>query len=247
MLLRTPIYLCIVKKLNWRTLIFGIGIVLIIPVICFLALRSTGHTGHIQRPGNFAIDSVVQKTVDGKTVNDTIWHTIKDEVFIDHLNDTIHIASDYPGKILLVNFFFTTCTTICPTLTYHMERLQGGFKKRDTSMQLISISVDPETDDVATLREYADIHSSDHDTWSFLTGEKKRIYDFARNELRLKLPEGTGGDDDFIHPNEIVLIDKYRNIRGYYNGLDSMDVKRCIDELAVIMVEKNKIHEKSRR
>jgi protein SCO1 len=236
-----------VKKLNWRTVVFGVGLALFIPVICYFILRSSGHTGHVIRPKHYAMDSIKTRVVEGKTIQDTVFHTIKDEVFISHLNDSVHIASDYPRKLLLINFFFTSCTTICPKMTYHMEMLQKGFKKRDTSMQLISISVDPKTDDVTTLRNYANTHSLDHDSWTFLTGDKTRIYDFARNELRLKLPDGTGSEDDFIHPNEFVLVDQYRNIRGYYNGLDSMDIKRCIDEMAVLMVEKNPKHERSNR
>jgi len=235
-----------VKKLNWRTLIFGFGIAVIVPTICFFILRSTGHTGHIKRPGNFGVDSVIQNTVDGKVVNDTIWHTIKNQTFINHLNDTVHIATDFPGKMLLVNFFKTTDTVNGALLTYHMSMLQKGFKKRDTSMQLISISVDPFTDNVETLRKCANTHSTDHDSWTFMTGDQKEVYNFAKEELQLELAEVTD-ERGFVAPNDIVLLDKYRNIRGYYNGLDSMEVKRCIDEMAVIMVEKNRIHEKSRR
>lgn len=246
MLQLSRFYLCTVKKLNWRTLVFGVGIAVIVPTICFFILRSTGHTGHIKRPPNYAVDSVIQKTVDGELVNDTIWHTVKNQAFISHLNDTVRIGNDFPGKMLLVNFFKTTDTANSALLTYHMKMLQKGFKKRDTSMQLVSISIDPFNDQVEMLRDYANTHSTDHDTWTFITTSQNELYTFAKDELRLEVSKN---EEKVIleQPNEIVLLDKYRNIRGYYDGLDSMDVKRCIDEMAVIMVEKNRIHEKSRR
>lgn len=233
--------------MNWRTLVFGVGIAVVVPTICFFILRSTGHTGHIKRPPNFGVDSVVQITIDGETVNDTIWHTVKNQAFISHLNDTVRIGDDFPGKMLIVNFFRTSDTVNSALLTYHMKMLQKGFKKRDTSMQLVSISVDPFADKVEVLRDFANTHSTDHDTWTFITAAESALYDFAKNELRLDVATNENEENGFNQPNEIVLLDKYRNIRGYYNGLDSMEVKRCIDEMAVIMVEKNRIHEKSRR
>lgn len=247
MRLARPIYLCQVKKLNWRTFVFGVGIAVIVPTICFFILRSTGHTGHIKRPPNYAVDSVIQKTVDGQTVYDTVWHTVKNQAFISHLNDTVRIAEAFPGKMLLINFFSIKDTANAALLTYHMKMLQKGFKKRDTSMQLVSISVDPFKNQVETLRDLANTNSSDHDTWTFITTDPKQVFDFAKEELRLDLKKINGTDEAYAAPQEIVLLDKYRNIRGYYNGLDSMEVKRCIDEMAVIMVEKNKIHEKKRR
>lgn len=235
------------KKSNWRTWFLGVGIAVVVPTICFFILRGTGHTGHIQRPKNFGVDSIVQKTIDGKTVQDTIWHTVKNQAFLNHLNDTVRIGEDFPGKMLVVNFFKTSDTGHSALLTYHMKMLQKGFKKRDTSMQLVSISVDPFNDKLETLRSYANTHSDDHDTWTFMTASQNDLYDFAQQELRLKVAKNERASTDFELPTDIVLLDKYRNIRGYYNGLDSMEVKRCIDEMAVIMVEKNRIHEKSRR
>lgn len=233
------------KKLSLRSILLGGSIVLFVPLICYFILRSAGHTGHVKVPGNFGIDTVIEKTVEGKTVYDTVFHTIQDNSFISHLNDSVNLATDYPRKMLLINFFSTADTGLTKTLTYHMRHIQQGFKlkKTDTSLQLISIATQPVIDDVQAIRKFANEQSHDHDTWTFLTADTNQITDFAINELFLKEFNTANSKGN----QNIVLVDKFRNIRAYYNGLDSIDIKRCIDDIAVMMVEKNKIHEKKKR
>ena len=125
-----------------------------------------------------------------------------------------------------------------------MQLLNKAFKKNDSSMRFVSISVDPATDSVPRLRAYADKVHANHDKWFFTTGDKQAIYHYARKELDLQLVDGDGGADDFIHPEQFVLLDKYRNIRGYYNGLDSEKVRLCAEDITYLMLEKNKKHEK---
>ena len=124
--------------------------------------------------------------------------------------------------------------------------LNKAFVKNDSSMRFVSLSVDPRTDSVPRLRRYADRMQANHDKWFFLTGDKAAIYHYARKELYLQLPDGAGDADDFIHPEQIVLLDKYRNIRGYYNGLDSEQVRHCAEDITYLMLEKNKLHERKR-
>ena len=78
-----------------------------------------------------------------------------------------------------------------------------------------------------------------HDTWWFLTGEKKKIYDFALNELKIGLQDGEGVDSNFIHTQKFVLMDKDRVIRGYYNGLDSAAMSKLAEDLTLLMLEKD--------
>lgn len=154
---------------------------------------------------------------------------------------------DLKGKILVVNFFFTHCQTICPQLSKNMRLLNKAFQKNDTSMRFISISVDPENDSVPVLRAYADRLGVNHDKWFFMSGNKEAIYNYARHELRLPLSEKNDEAEDFIHPEQFTLLDKYRNLRGYYNGLDSDRVRLCAEDIAYLMVEKNRLHEKKKR
>ncbi len=232
---------------NWsiRSKILGGGIALFVPLICYFILRSTGHTGHVAVPQHFGIDTVITKNVDGKELADTIYHTIGRTQLLSHLNKTVDLKEDFDRKTLVINFFsISDSSTRSDKLSYHMGRIQKGFKmkKHDSAVQLLSIAIFPEKDSLQSIRTYANEHTLDHDTWTFLRGSNEEIERIAKKEFFMQdfSPNQNGV------PADIILIDKYRNIRGYYNGLDSLDIIRCIDDIAILMVEKNKIHEKKR-
>jgi protein SCO1/2 len=202
-------------------------------------------TGKVHLPLYYKADSTSQSTRNGKTITDTIYHSVSDLVLTNQLGKTISLNKDLAGKFVVINFFFVNCPSICPRLSSNMRLLQSAFKKNprkesqvDTLMQLISITVNPAHDSFPVLRDYADRYGANHDHWWFLTGDKKVIYDFARNELGVVADQGDGGPHDFIHTEKIVLLDKDRHIRGYYNGLDSVDVKRCADDIILLTLEK---------
>ncbi len=234
------------KKINLKSILIGGFFSAFVPLGAFLFLKFNGHDGHIKLPKTYGIDKIDSQMVDSKMRYDTTYHTVKDITLINQVGDTVSINETLKGKILMVNFFFTSCATICPQLSKNMQLLNKAYRKNDTAIRFLSISVDPETDSVVRLRNYADRLGVNHDKWFFLTGRKQDIYDFARNELFLNVPTGDGGKDDFIHPDQFVLIDKYRNIRGYYNGLDSNNVRLCAEDAAYLIVEKNVLHEKKR-
>jgi protein SCO1/2 len=100
--------------------------------------------------------------------------------------------------------------------------------------------VDPLRDSFQVLRRYADKFDVDQDGWSFLTGDKSSIYQYARKELRVATPAGDGGADDFIHSEKIIVLDRNRFIRGYYDGLDTADIKKCADDIVLLTLEKNR-------
>ena len=145
----------------------------------------------------------------------------------------------------MIDFFFSTCPSVCPRLSKNMKQLQTSFRKDtkkeaslDTIVQFISITVNPEHDSFPVLRKYADRFGANHDHWWFLTGSKKTIYDFARNELHLTVGPGDGGADDFIHTEQFALIDKDRYIRGYYNGTNDTSVRKCADDIVLLTMER---------
>ncbi len=235
------------QKTRLKSILIGGLFSLFVPLGAYLYLKLNGHDGHVKLPAFYGIEKIDSHQVEEKKVYDTLYHTVGELNAIDQLGDSIHVNEMFKGKILLVNFFFTSCTTVCPVLMKNMSMMNKAFIKNDTSVRFLSISVDPETDSVPRLRKYADKLHVNHDKWFFLTGNKKQVYDYARKELYLDLPDGDGGTDDFIHPDQFVLIDKYRNVRGYYNGLDSDKVRLCAEDIAFLMLEKNKLHEKSAR
>ncbi|WP_161596872.1 SCO family protein [Chitinophaga vietnamensis] len=182
------------------------------------------------------IDTVVR---DGKTSVDTVFHTISDFEMTNQLGNKVSLK-DMEGKVLLVDFFFTSCPSICPTLTKNLRTIQSAYVKNDTLLQILSFSVDPVRDSVDRLRKYAYEHQVNPDNWWLLTGDKKEIYDLARHQFFVSVTEGDGGPDDFVHTEKLVLIDKDKHIRGYYNGLDSNDIKRAATDIAILHLEKDK-------
>jgi protein SCO1/2 len=186
----------------------------------------------------------IEKTVDGKTVIDTVYHAIGGFSLLDQ--DSNVVTQDIvKGKIHVANFFFTTCKTICPKMSNEMIRVQSAFKD-DPNVKIISYTVDPEYDTPSILKKYANQHYAIKDKWYFLTGDKKVIYDLARNSYFLVASEGDGGPDDFIHSEMFVLIDKEGRIRGSldkrgnvqtYDGTNVLDVKRLIEDISVLEYE----------
>jgi protein SCO1/2 len=190
---------------------------------------------------------IQSKTVDGRQISDTVYHTISG---FSLLNQDSNQVSEkiFKGKIHVANFFFTTCGTICPKMSSEMMRVQHAFEK-DTNVVIVSYTVDPEHDTPLVLKEYASQHNAIKNKWFFLTGDKKTIYDLARNSYYLVAGEGDGGQEDFIHSEMFTLIDKEGRIRGgkdkrgnmlTYDGTNILDVNRLIEDIAVLKLEYNK-------
>lgn len=226
--------------------LLAIFIALLLPVICYYILQAASDESVIM-PRRYYVDSVVTKTVDGKTTSDTIWHKTANITLANQLGDTVSLY-DIQNKVIVADFFFTRCPSVCPEMTKNMARLQQSFshynqgrKVIDSSIvRFLSFSIDPERDSVPALRKYADKFNVDHDNWWMLTGNKKTIYDFALNELKLGLVDGEGADTSFIHSEKFVLLDKDYRVRGYYNGRDTTSLAALAQDIGLLMLEKDK-------
>jgi protein SCO1/2 len=210
----------------------------LVPIVGYLIVDYASRDV-VQVPRFYIPESVDTVTVDGKVQYDTVFHKVKNVELVNHLGDTVTF-DQLKGKIIVANFFFTSCPTICPTLIKNMKLIQESFSPNDTLIQLVSFTVDPERDSVAKLKAYADKNQIDPFNYWFLTGEKKEIYDIARHEFYVTAVEGDGGPDDFIHSEKIIVLDKDRHIRGFYNGLETEDVHRLINDIAIIHIAKDK-------
>ena len=167
-------------------------------------------------------------------------HRILDFNLVNHLGDTVTLA-DVQGQILVVDFFFTRCATICPLMTKNLQRIHDRLGP-DAPVQLMSHSVTPVADSVSVLSAYADKHGADPDLWWFLTGEKSEIYTLARKSYFSCLDEGDGGFQDFVHTENIVLVDDQRRLRGFYDGTDSKAMSQLFSDLEFLL---EKMREKS--
>lgn len=167
--------------------------------------------------------------------NDTIFHTVGDFSFIDQYNKTVS-NKDVDGKIYVVDYFFTTCKSICPIMNTELTRVYKEFRSND-DFRILSHTVDPETDSVPQLLEHAKKYGVSDSRWLFLTGSKKDLYELARKSYLLNAEEGDGGEEDFIHTQNFALIDKEKHIRGFYDGTDSVEVSRLITDIKTLMKE----------
>jgi protein SCO1/2 len=143
---------------------------------------------------------------------------------------------DYKDKIYVADFFFTRCQTICIAMAYHMSELQDFYKK-DANILFLSHSVTPVIDSVAVLKEYANRKGVVDGKWNVTTGSKKHIYELARKSYFAVLDEGNGDENDFIHTEQFVLVDKDRRIRGYYDGTEKEDMAKLKKDIVLLKKE----------
>ncbi len=226
--------------------LYGLIIALVIPVFCYLWLKSASDSAVIM-PRHYLLDTVNEYVVDGKQKSDSIWHTTKDIQLVNQLGDTVSLYNRQ-GKIIILDFFFTSCGSICPKLTNNMSKLQHSFsrggdmrKKVDTSIvQFMSISVDPNRDSVAAIRDYGNKMGVIADNWWLLTGNRDSIYKFAFDEMKVDSFSQEPVNPDFVHTSRLILIDKKMQVRGYYNGLDSTSLLKLAKDVGYLMLEKDK-------
>lgn len=223
--------------MNKRTLL-AISVAVLLPLVSYLIVKHYSTTAVVM-PKRYFYDTVVQVSKDGKMVDDTIWHKVRPIVLTNQFGKPVSLNdSALKGKILVVDFIFTSCPTICPTLTRNMKRIQDAFKT-DSVLRYVSITVDPARDSAAKLKAYGDRFNINHDTWTMLTGPKDSIYHLALKEFKANIAEAEV-DTNFIHTPKFFLLDKERVVRGWYDGLDSTHLDKLINDAVLLMLERDK-------
>jgi protein SCO1/2 len=172
----------------------------------------------------------------GHKKTDTAYFHVPPFSFLDQNGDTV-TESIMHGKIVVADFFFTTCKSICIDMTRNLKRVQSTFEKEERrDVLILSHTVDPETDSVGQLFKYSVEKEINSNVWRLLTGDKKEIYKMARYGYFITAMQGDGGPTDFIHDQKFVLIDKEGRIRGYYNGTEDATVDRMIKDIQTLLV-----------
>ena len=202
----------------------------IIAMLAFYNLLSVDKRLPVYSPSD-----VNPKLVDASMKHIKKNHFIGDFKLINQNGETI-TNKEYEGKIYIADFFFTRCPTICPIMAYNMSELQEHYKD-DTDVMFLSHSVTPVMDSVPVLKAYAIAKGIIDGKWNVTTGPKTHIYELARKSYFAVLDEGDGGEDDFIHTEQFVLVDKERRIRGYYDGTEKDDMKKIIADIALLKEE----------
>jgi protein SCO1/2 len=163
------------------------------------------------------------------------YHKIAD-FSLTNQNGKIITQNDYKDKIYIADFFFTTCQTICPIMTNHMAEIQEEIIN-DDDVLLLSHSVTPEIDSVAQLKRYALKKGVNDKKWNLVTGDKKEIYKLARKSYLAVKDNGDGGPFDMVHTENFMLIDKKRQIRGFYDGTSEDDIQRLLADIEILKEE----------
>lgn len=202
-------------------------VVLFIFISLFSCNKNQNKLLPIYNPAN-----INEKLVDKSLRNTSKNHTVLDFSLINQNGQTI-TQEDYKNKIYVADFFFTRCATICPIMTNNMAILQKEFLNNDDVM-LLSLSVTPEIDSVSILREYATNKGVIDTKWNVTTGNKKHIYNLARKSYFAVVEQGDGELQDFIHTPNFILIDKEKQIRGIYDGTNTEDIIRIIDDIKTL-------------
>ncbi len=206
--------------------------ILMIPILIILFLR-----GFTQNQYDIPVffEKGVEDPFEVCDYPDEQQHYIPKFSFVSHDNDMIGRA-EMENKLTIVDFFFTSCPSICPVMSNELERVQDAFRN-EKEVQIYSISIDPEYDTPAVLAEYATLHGATKGKWFFLNGPKEKTYDLARCGFALPMVDGNGNPDDFVHSDKFILIDGRGRIRGYYSGTEREEVDKLILETKILLYE----------
>lgn len=202
--------------------------IILLPMVAYFILRQfKPHVSQLPKIGLWSLNNK----------GDTLFHTIPQFQFTDQ--DGLPVTRNFlDSGITLVSFFFSTCKDVCPKLNGNLMNLYENHLS-DPAIHLLSHTVDPETDSVPTLHEYAKKLRIQAHKWKFVTGKASDIYRQAiKGYLLPSGEEGVNPDSlKFFHSQMIVMVDDQYHIRGVYDGLSSYDIKKLEDEIRVLKYE----------
>lgn len=175
--------------------------------------------------------------------------------FTAHNGKTI-TRDSLEGKIVIADFFFTTCPGICPRMSSNMKLLQDSILKNYSAfhspIRLISHTVNPTIDSIPVLAEYANLYDVNPKLWWLVTGDKDSLYNLSTGFYKLPAMDLSGEEDStlaepFVHSERFVLLDRDGYIRGYYDGTDSAMVSQLFKDLIVLDIVTNNQDRRSDR
>lgn len=145
---------------------------------------------------------------------------------------------DIQGKVVAVNFFFTTCTSVCPKMNNNLKPVYEKFKE-EPGFLILSHTSDPQRDSAAVLKRYADSMNVDTKKWIFLTGSKDSLYAAARHSYKIDDPSNfvPNADADFLHTQFIALVNKKGEVVKIYDGIKPSEMKEMETEISRLLKE----------
>ncbi len=156
-------------------------------------------------------------------------HKVNHFTLTDQLGEEFN-SEDYEGKIWIVNSFFASCPIVCPKVMKNLQEVHD-YIRNDESIITLSVTVDPKRDTPEQLLNYARKYNANNETWRLLTGEKKSIYRLARVEFLMAASDSSGDNYDFIHSENINIIDPDLRIRDIINGTDPKADQKILESI----------------
>ncbi|MEZ5031039.1 MAG: SCO family protein [Saprospiraceae bacterium] len=166
-------------------------------------------------------------------------HRIRDFHMVDQSGTEVSLET-FQGDILVVNFFFTACPSICPTLTTNIKTVADATMDLN-GIRFLSFSVTPDRDSVPRLASYAERFDLPSDRWHLLTGDQDDIYTLARRSFFAEQEMGYDRDSqEFLHKEHVLLVDPDRHLRGIYKGTLPLDMQALLADLRTLIAERHR-------
>jgi len=169
---------------------------------------------------------------------DTVYQTIPPFAFLNQ-DSTIITQDTFKNKVYVADFFFTSCSTICPIMHRNLKTIFDQYKDNPEVM-FLSHTIDFKYDKPSVLKKYAQKLGVDGKKWQFVYGSKEEVYGLAEKSYLTVVEEDTTAPDGYIHQGWLVLIDKEKRIRGAYDGTKTEQVEQLKKDLPILLAEYKK-------
>lgn len=170
--------------------------------------------------------------IDGQMKLDTVYTNVKPFQFVDQDSNLID-HSTIDGKVYVTDFFFTSCPTICPKMKQQMLRVYNEFED-ESDLVLLSHSIDPVRDSVARLNTFAGKLGVESHRWHMVTGDRDSIYSMAKHYM-IAAQKDDLAPGGYAHSGAFLLVDRNKQIRGIYDGVDPESVDELISDLKLLL------------
>jgi protein SCO1/2 len=200
--------------------------VLGIPGLALMAMSRVGHDAELP----YYTDVTLTPHFLGAGYDSASIHEVGDFTLTDQRGKRVGRAT-VKGRTYVASFFYTDCRTLCPDLKTQLVRVQREFAS-DSSVMILSHSVDPAVDTVGKLAHYASANHIDGKQWRLLTGDRAEIARLARERYFVELSDTTGNTQGRLrHTETLVLVDRDGHIRGVYDGSLAFEVSQLIRDI----------------
>lgn len=211
----------------------GIGSVLFL-IFSLAACKSNEEKKHVLPfIGNYDVE---YKLKNGQTVTDTIYPKIPNFKFRNQ-DSSIVTSKDMQGKIWIVDFFFTTCGSICPVMTENMKELNTETSDLQDQLQFISFTINPDYDTPTALRQYIKHHKITAKNWQFLRGNEEETHRLGIENFQIFAGRDDEAEGGYAHSGAFTLVDKEGYVRGVYLGTDKNQVKLMEKDIRKLLKE----------